>query len=48
MDPVNVALRWPGGATAKRQYSVPGPNSLWHIGMQVLVYCVHELELMSS
>lgn len=32
-DPVNVALRWPGGATARRQYSVPGPNSLWHIGM---------------
>ena len=36
-DPVNVALRWPGGATARRQYSVPGPNSLWHIGIQVLV-----------
>ena len=33
-DPVNVALRWPGGATARRQYSVPGPNSLWHIGIQ--------------
>ena len=32
-DPVNVALRWPGGTTARRQYSVPGPNSLWHIGM---------------
>ena len=31
-DPVNVALRWPGGATARRQYSVPGSSSLWHIG----------------
>jgi len=32
IDPVNTALRWPGGVTARRQYSVPGPNSLWHIG----------------
>ena len=28
-DPVNVTLRWPGGATARRQYSVPGPNSAY-------------------
>jgi len=27
MDP----LRWQGGVTARRSYSVPGPNSLWHI-----------------
>ena len=32
-DPLNVALRWPGIATHRRPYSVPGPNSLWHIGM---------------
>ena len=32
IDPVNTAMRWPGGLTARRQYSVPGPNSLWHIG----------------
>lgn len=31
-DPLNTALRWPGGLTTRRQYSVPGPNSLWHIG----------------
>ena len=30
----------PGGATPRKQYSIPGPNSLWHIGMQVLVLCV--------
>ena len=31
-DPLNTALRWPGGLTSRRPYSVPGPNSLWHIG----------------
>ena len=31
-DPLNTALRWPGGLTGRRPYSVPGPNSLWHIG----------------
>ena len=30
-DPLNTALRW-HGVTARRPYSVPGPNSLWHIG----------------
>ena len=30
-DPLNTALRWHGGVT-RRPYSVPGPNSLWHIG----------------
>ena len=32
-DPLGAALRWPGGATKRRPYSVSGPNSLWHIGM---------------
>jgi len=32
MDPINTALRWQGAVTAKRSYSIPGPNSLWHIG----------------
>ena len=32
-DPLNVALRGLLGSTARRPYSVPGPNSLWHIGM---------------
>ena len=32
-DPLGAALRWPGGAIKRRIYSVPGPNSLWHIGM---------------
>ena len=32
-DPLNSALRWQGISTSRRPYSVPGPNSLWHIGM---------------
>ena len=30
--PINTALRWQGWVTARRNYSVPGPISLWHIG----------------
>lgn len=33
IDPLHTALRWRGGLTSRRPYSVPGPNSLWHIGM---------------
>ena len=32
-DPINTALRWQGNLAARRPYTVPGPNSLWHIGM---------------
>ena len=35
-DPLNTALRWRGIATARRPYSVPAPNSLWHIGNFVI------------
>lgn len=38
-DPLSSALRWPGGLTHQRPYSVAGPNSLWHIGM-TLYLCV--------
>ena len=31
IDPLNTALRW-HAITHRRQYSVPSPNSLWHIG----------------
>lgn len=31
-DPLNTALRWRGTPHNRRVYSVPGPNSLWHIG----------------
>ena len=31
-DPLNTALRWPGGLTNRHPYSVAGPNYLWHIG----------------
>ncbi|XP_064384818.1 uncharacterized protein LOC135333721 [Halichondria panicea] len=30
-DPLNAALRWRGILTARRPYSVPSPNSLWHM-----------------
>ena len=31
-DPLHTALRWRGDLIGRRPYSVPGPNSLWHIG----------------
>ena len=31
-DPLSTALRWRGNPAYRRPYSVPGPNSLWHIG----------------
>ena len=37
-DPINTALRGLGSTTARRPYSVAGPNSLWHVGMQR--YCI--------
>ena len=36
-DPINSALRWQGVLTPRHPYSVPGPNSLWHIGDYVTV-----------
>ena len=38
VDPLGSALRAPAGLTARRPYSVPGPNSLWHIG-DILLHC---------
>ena len=38
-DPLSAALRWPGGITRRRVYSVAGPNSLWHIG-KTFKFCV--------
>lgn len=31
LDPLSI-LRWHGIVTRRRPYSVPGPNSLWHVG----------------
>ncbi len=31
-DPINTALRATAAPLSRRVYSVPGPNSLWHIG----------------
>ena len=33
-DPLNAALRWSARISC-RPYSVPGPNSLWHLSMSV-------------
>ena len=38
-DPLHCALRWRGGLTSRYPYSVPGPNSLWHIG-KIFYKCV--------
>lgn len=32
-DPLNTSLRWRGILAARRPYSVPSPNSLWHQGI---------------
>ena len=45
IDPVNMTLRWPGCATGGRRYSVPGPNSLWHIGK--LLCNLHALKFLA-
>ena len=31
-DPIQIALRWNSQLAHRQPYSVPGPNSLWHIG----------------
>jgi hypothetical protein len=38
-DPIHTALRWRGELVRRQPYSVPGPNSLWHIGMLYCLYC---------
>lgn len=40
IDPINNALRWKE-VSARRTYSVPAPNSLWHIGKVKHTYCVY-------
>lgn len=39
-DPINRALRWGSNLHVRRPYSVPGPNSLWHIG--ILYYATYK------
>ena len=36
-DPLNSAMRW-RSLTPTRPYSVPSPNSLWHIGKDLVVF----------
>ena len=32
-DPLYTAFCWRGDIIQRQPYSVPGPNSLWHLGM---------------
>ena len=41
IDPIGGSRRWPANVTTRRPYSVPGPNSLWHIGKTHSRYRVH-------
>ena len=34
VDPISTALRW-HSKTKRKPYSVPGPNSLWHLGIRI-------------
>ena len=38
IDPLNTTFRWRGILTARHPYSVPSPNSLWHIGIKFKLY----------
>ncbi len=45
-DPINSAFRW-NKMTPRRPYSVPGPNSLWHLGMYIaLCFINHPINLL--
>lgn len=35
IDPINVLLRWQP-RIQRKPYSVPGPNSLWHLGTNLI------------
>ena len=39
IDPLSTALRW-HAITHRRQYTVPSPNSLWHIGKLYSCMCM--------
>ena len=41
-DPINRVLRWGRNLHVRRPYSVPGPNSLWHIGITQFRCPLHE------
>ena len=36
VDPIHTPLRW-RARIQRRPYSVPGPNSLWHLGRLICV-----------
>ena len=41
LDPLGAAARLPGRPSHRRPYSVAGPLSLWHIGIQCYVFFVY-------
>ncbi len=52
IDPLTIPLRWQGNLRSRRPYSVPGPNSLRHLGkfhsshnycaIIIILLCLHE------
>ena len=40
-NPINSAMRWRGQSISRQPYSVPGPNSLWHIGKMTCMSVVY-------
>ena len=41
LDPLGAAARLPGRPSHRRPYSVAGPLSLWHIGIQCyVIFCI--------
>ncbi len=44
-DPLNTPLRWRGIAASRRPYSVPAPNSLWHVGTLYQCSCVYVISM---
>ena len=48
LDPLHTALRWRGQLTSRRPYSVPGPNSLWHLGKEMLASNSYTMAPMSK
>ena len=44
MDPISISMRW-HLKTKRRPYSVPGPNSLWHIGVCITHMHIHTVNI---
>ena len=48
IDPISTALRWRGQLARRQPYSVPGPNSLWHLGKLTAILNTIHISLAST